>query len=389
MGVPLGTSLVCPVLVGRSSHVEVVKHILAQTQAGAGRTLLISGEAGIGKSRLVAEARRQAAQAGWLLLESACFAADQARPYAPVLDLLTASAASGLPAQAEPGAEAAAADLAHLLRESGQEQSRLFLSFVSFLRQLTAGQPVLLLVEDLHWCDEASLELLLYAARRLSGQPVCFLFTYRSEETAGGLGSFLARLDQQRLATELLLDGLSRGDVDHMVRAIFDQPRPLRAEFLDAVLRLTEGNPFFIEEILRTMVLAGDIFYHQGIWDRKPLAELHIPRSVQEAMRQRREQLSPTSQQVLTVAAVAGRRLDFSLLQQLTGLEEPALIEALKELIAAQLLVEEGADRFAFRHALIQEAAQTTLLARERRALHRAPLSRSKKSAAPIAPRRR
>ncbi len=156
-----------------------------------------------------------------------------------------------------------------------------------------------------------------------------------------------------------------------MVRAIFDQPRPLRVEFLDQLYRLSEGNPFFIEEILRAMVRSGDIYFDQGIWDRKPLAELHIPRSVQEVMRRRREQLSPVARQVLTTAAVAGRRPDFALLHRLLDLDEAQLIGALKELIIAQLLVEESADRFAFRHALIQEAAQANLLARERRSLHR------------------
>lgn len=366
---PFDTPLVCPVLVGRSAHVQVIRRLAGQTQAGSGRTLLLSGEAGIGKSRLAADLRDWAVQEGWLILEAACFEADQGRPYAPVLDLLV-----GVPAGVPPALDARlasdAANLAALLVKAGQERSHLFLSFVGLMNRLASEHPLLLMIEDLHWCDEASLDLLLYLARRLAQQRVLLLLTYRSDETAGNLGGFLARLDQQRLATELVLGNLSRREVDLMVRAIFDQPRPLRAEFLDEVFRLTEGNPFFVEEILRTMVLAGEIFFDQGIWDRKPLAELHIPRSVQEAMRRRWDQLGPIARQVLTTAAVAGRRIDFALLLQLTALDEGGLIDALKELISAQLLVEESADRFAFRHALIREAAQTTLLARERRAMH-------------------
>ena len=361
---PFDTPLICPVLIGRSAHIQGIRRLAGQTQAGSGRTLLLSGEAGIGKSRLVADLRDWAAQEGWQILEAACFEADQGRPYAPVLDLLHA-----VPARASAALDAA--NLAALLVEAGQERSHLFLSFVGLVSRLAGERPLLLIVEDLHWCDEASLDLLLYLARRLAQQRVLLLLTYRSDEAAGNLGGFLARLDQQRLATELVLGNLSRREVDLMVRAIFDQPHPLRAEFLDEIFRLTEGNPFFVEEILRTMVQAGEIFFDQGIWDRKPLAELHIPRSVQEAMRRRWEQLGPIARQVLTTAAVAGRRIDFTLLHKLTGLDELALIAALKELIAAQLLVEESADRFAFRHALIREAAQATMLARERRAMHR------------------
>lgn len=367
---PLEAPLVCPILVGRSVHVQAVERVLAQTQAGAGRTLLVSGEAGIGKSRLVAGMRDRAAVDGWRVLVAACFEADQGRPYAPIYDLL-----QGLPASlvAQPAALSAAdvTSIVAMMRQTGQERSQLFHAIVAFLEHLTKDRPLLLIVEDLHWCDDASFDLLFYLSQRLVRQRILLLLTYRSDETTGELGALLAKLDQQRLATEVSLERLNRSEVDLMVRAIFDQPRPLRAEFLDELHRLSDGNPFFVEEILRAMVRSGDIYFDQGIWNRKPLAELHIPRSVQEVMRRRREQISPLARQVMTTAAVAGRRTDFGLLHRLTELEEGPLIDALKELITAQLLVEESADRFAFRHALIQEAAQATLLARERRALHR------------------
>ena len=135
--------------------------------------------------------------------------------------------------------------------------------------------------------------------------------------------------------------------------------------------RLTEGNPFIIEELLKSLIEAGDIFYEQGRWKRKELRELHIPRSVQDAVQQRTAHLSEGARQVLHLAAVAGRHFDFALLQELTQQDEAQLLRLIKELIAAQLVVEESAEQFAFRHALTRQAVYAELLVRERKALHR------------------
>ena len=180
----------------------------------------------------------------------------------------------------------------------------------------------------------------------------------------------LASLDRERIADEIRLTALNEAEVDALLRVIFDQRRPIRSDFLSALYTLTEGNPFFIEEILKSLITAGDIFYARGQWDRKPLGELNIPRTVQIAVRQRADRLHQDSKRVLTLAAVVGRRFDFDLLQRLTGHDETTLLDLIKSLIAAQLVVEELAETFAFRHALTREALYSDLLARERRTLH-------------------
>ncbi|MCZ7571712.1 MAG: tetratricopeptide repeat protein [Ardenticatenaceae bacterium] len=194
--------------------------------------------------------------------------------------------------------------------------------------------------------------------------------SYRREEATPALSHLLAQLDRQRLAEEIVLAPLGREEVGTLLQAIFDLKQPVRAEFLDAIFALTEGNPFFVEEVLKSLIAAGDIFYADGIWDRKPLEALRIPRSVQDAVQRRADRLSDPARQLLSLAAVAGRRFDFRLLQALTGHGEEHLLALIKELLAAQLVVEESADRFAFRHALTREAISVDLLARERRALH-------------------
>src|SRR5258707_1121640 len=155
-----------------------------------------------------------------------------------------------------------------------------------------------------------------------------------------------------------------------MVRAIFQLKRPVRRDFLEALYQLTEGNPFFVEEVVKSLLAVGDIFFTGSLWDRKPLAELHIPRSVSAAVQQRIHLLREEAREMLEWAAVVGRQVDFALLQALTGHPEHELIQCIEPLIAAQLLVETAAGQFAFRHALTHQAVYQGLLARKRKALH-------------------
>lgn len=250
-----------------------------------------------------------------------------------------------------------------------EDRRRLVRALVWLVTRLAAARPVLVIVEDLHWGDDASLEALLALARRVADLPIALLLTYRSDETGSGLGHALALLERERLATEIALGRLSPADVDAMLRAIFDQPRPIRADFLHALYDLTDGNPFFIEEVVRALIAAGDIFRTGGRWERRSLAQLRIPRSVQDAVLRRVRTLSPEAGRVLHLAAVAGRSFDFAILQALTGRDERDLLELFRELVAAQLVVVESAERFTFRHALTRQAIYATLLIRERRAL--------------------
>jgi predicted ATPase len=252
------------------------------------------------------------------------------------------------------------------------DQRRLVHVLVQFLMRLATARPLLIVVEDLRWSDDASLDVLLALARRVAGHPIALLLSYRSDEVGPSLRHLLALLDRERLASEMTLSRLAPAEVDAMLRAIFDQPQPIRPDFLHAIYDLTDGNPFFIEEVIRSLIAAGGIFQAGGRWERRALAQLEIPRSVQDAVLRRSAQLSPAASKALRLAAVAGRRFDFEVLRALTGDDEARLLDAVHELVAAQLVTEESADRFAFRHALTRQAVYAAMLARERRLLHRA-----------------
>ena len=387
----LTTPLVCPRLIGRTTELAALHRLLEQAHSGQGYVALIGGEAGIGKSRLVAETLAEASRQGFLVLQGSCFPTDRSCPYAPLLDLLRSLLVTATRARilAELGPLAAAffpllpdllpppAELAPLPPlDAEQEKRRLFTALTRVFTGQARTHPVLLVVEDLHWCDDTSLEFLHYLARRCLAHPLILLLTYRSDEVHPGLSQLLAQLDRERLVREYVLKRLSSVEVEAMLLAIFAEQRVVPGELREMLYTLTDGNPFFLEEVLKSLLTSGGITFTDSGWVRllpssSPDRHLSIPRSVQDAVSQRTRHLSAKAKQLLTLAAVAGRRFDVDVLQRLLHCTEPLIVELLREVMAAQLVVEESADQFSFRHALTRQAIYAGLLARQRRALHR------------------
>jgi predicted ATPase len=379
-------SVVCPVLVGRDAPMSAVLHTLDRARDAHGSTLLVSGEAGIGKSRLVRAMVERARALGFVTLQGACFEADRAHPYAPVLDLVRVVAATASSALAGHYFAPAAAELVTLFPElrpmfpetpprrtldPEEDRRRLFHSFTEAVHALGRVQPLLLVIEDVHWSDDATLDLVLHLARRIAPQPIVLVLTFRSDEIGPRLAKLLADLDRARCASELALRPLAAAEVAAMLRAIFGAQVAFGPPFVDGLHGLTEGNPFFVEEMLKALLVAGDLERADGAWRARPLEHVRVPRTATEAVGRRLAGLSEAARQVASVAAVAGRRFDFALLQALTRRDEGELLSLVKELVEAQLVAEESADRFAFRHALTREAMRARLLARERALLHR------------------
>src|SRR6266567_2108188 len=382
-------ALPCPTLIGRANDLATLHLLVDLAGKGQGGVALISGDAGIGKSRLIAEATAYAASHNVLPVQGSCFPADVAAPYAPLLDLLRflfdqypwtrSFALTPQVVQAfqpwfshlapENTVPPVSSSSAHA--QAPTEKRQLFERISQYLIALSAQQPLLIIVEDLHWSDETSLELLHYLARRSRTCGLLLLLSYRSEEVNAALRNFLAQIDRERLAQELHLSPLLPAEVEAMVQTCLSLPRIGLPALFYAIYPLSEGNPFFLEELLKALVTAGELFVEDGRWLYKPYNIIHPPRSVRAAVQQRVALLSEQAGEVVTLAAVAGRRFDFALLLHLTGVQEAVLLQALKELIAAQLVVEESAEQFAFRHALTRQAIYTQLLARERQTLHR------------------
>jgi DNA-binding CsgD family transcriptional regulator len=369
-------------LVGRGAELAQAQRAFDEALNGHGRTLLVGGEAGIGKSRLLdavvsSRCGPQAAHPALRAFKGRCFEQDRALPFGPLIDLLRTAdlAASQRMLEFSP--------LARLLPELGapppssepeQERRWLYeaLAEVLGIGMLTEARPAVVWIEDAHWADDASLDFLLYAARRISSHPVILAITYRSEETGANLERFLASLDRERLAREIVLLRLDARETAKLIQSIFDLPAAPHPEFVTLIHTLTDGNPFFVEEMLKSLVASGDVFALANQWGRKPVRQIQVPRTVQAAVRAGTTKLEPGARRVLDIAAVVGQRWDFTLLSTLAGVDEAALTCHVKALLEAHLVIEESGDTFAFRHALTRQAIYSAMLARERTALHAA-----------------
>ena len=385
MTIPVDKPIICPVLVGRDQELAALGHLLKQTSSGQGQMLLLSGEAGIGKSRLIAELKTSATAQGFRVLEGKCFPTDLTYPYAPLRDLLRSCFASLSSAEIVAAGGPFAHTLSPLLPELAslpplppldpeQEQRRLFAALADFFMRQTGQRPLLLIVEDVHWSDDSSLEFLHTLARQMTGRPLLLLCTYRSDEVNPRLSRWLAQLDRERFSQEVTLARLTRSETEAMLRAIFAAQQVISGELLETLWTLTDGNPFFLEEVLKSLLTSEGITFTESGWVHYlPAAarQVAIPRSVQEAVQQRARRLPQQARQLLTLAAVAGRRFDVRVLQHLLHCTDAQLLSLLKDVVAAQLVVEESADQFSFRHALTRQAIYAGLLARERRAVHR------------------
>ncbi len=370
-------TFVTPVLIGRQRELEILEQTLPSVQGGSGRCILLAGEAGIGKSRLANELGNRAIAAGFSIMQGYCSEQDISFPYAPWIDMLRTILAGRDAGEVNEILGSFAPELVKLLPELAMmlpsiqpnpaldhtaEKHHLFETVLRFIASQAASHPILIILEDLHWSDEQSLELLHFFVRRINSIPILILGTYRTEDISPRLAAHLAELNRTRLVDVIELSPLAHPEVSRMMQAIMHLDSPISNDWLNMLTSLTEGNPFFVEEITKSLALSGS---KPGQWDSK-----QIPGSIQHIVKSRAELLPERTRRVLSLASVIGERFDFALLQAISEEDEQSLMEILKELIATQLVVEQSADQFAFRHALTQEVIYTSLMLRERKSMH-------------------
>lgn len=376
---PVSPPRVCPVLIERDPELAALTELLAETARGEGRFALISGEAGTGKSRLVREFGSLAAGQGFERLVGTCSERDRDFPFAPVIDALRqrlAEAPDAALAVLGPQGEALAELLPELrpLVANGfalpdlvpeQAKRRHFEAIVALLARLAAKQPLLLLLEDLHWADPTSLELLELLPRRLATARILVVGTARSDEPDCGAPRPLAELRRARSLIELSLDPLTERGVAQMLAVLL--PSPPSAALAGAVHARTDGNPFFIEELLATAPPGKALGW--------VLQAPTVPHTVQDAVVRRMEGLDPDARSLADLAAVAAPHVSIDVLRAASALPIDDLDAAIASLLDRRLLVEDrgtGRTRLAFRHALTRDAIRERLRWPRRRALHRA-----------------
>ena len=363
-----------PRFVGRAEELARLDGALADAVGGAARALLVGGEAGIGKTRLLGEftARAQAADAR--VLTSGCLhVGEGSLPYAPISQVLRQVVRELDSAILEHVIGPGRAELARLVPDLGPPEpseqaagelsrTRLFEGLLGVLERLAAERPLVLTVEDLHWADRSTLDLLSFVVANLVEAAVVLVVSYRTDELhrRHPLRPVLADLDRHASVERLELDRLDREELGGLLTGILDSPPA--PHLLTSVLARSDGNPFFAEELLAGGAGSGSTM---------------LPASLNDLLTARIDALSGPAQQVLRVTAVAGRQVGHGLLAAASALNEPTLLDAVRETVEHQVLMADPAgDAYSFRHALLQEVVEADLLPGERRQLH-AALARS------------
>lgn len=240
------------------------------------------------------------------------------------------------------------------------------------LRLAAQQGGLLLILEDLHWADASTREVLDFMTRRLKNSRILILATYRSEEVdrTHPLLPTIQGLRRTQAAQVVELEPLSAERVGDMVEAIFDQP--IYAEFRTFLSQRSEGNPFVLEELLKAAMIQGDIFRGAQRWERKDLSQFRLPPTVRDTILLRVERLDERQADVLRTAAVLGPSFSYSTLLAVSGISEEVVQGALHASIQQQLIVEDPAisERYEFRHALTREAIYDDVIAPKRHQLH-------------------
>ena len=376
IGAEMSARLSSPVLIGRLPEMAKLDDALGRSEAGSPAVVIVGGEAGIGKTRLVSELAARAQEREGLVLEGRCISigSDDGLPFGPIAEALRNLARTtdraGLDELIDPSTlelgrlvpDLVAGGADHGLADAPPEwaQTRLFDGFLILLERLGERRPVTLIVEDLHWADRSTRDLLSFVARRLHTERVLVLVTYRSDELhrRHPLRPWLAEIDRLPRVEQIELERFDRDELAEQLAAIHGRPAP--PSLVDQIARRSEGNPFFAEELLAAgSVTEGAV----------------LPTRLRDVLLGRIGSLSESAARLLAAVATAGGTVDHDLLRDVLAVDDEALAAALDEAISAQLLVQAAhaaGGSYAFRHALLGEAVLDELLTSEQRRLHQA-----------------
>lgn len=369
-------------LVGRERELARGLASVEAVQQGEGRLLLLAGEPGVGKTRLAQEITLELRNRGFLVAAGSCSEARETSAFFPFIEAL-ATLYSLAPASLRAHILQRFPYLAALLpgeslpvppEPSGDgAQDRLLWSVSGFLSALAEQVPVALLLDDLHWADSSSLELLRHIAHQTRRDRVLILGTYRDVEVGRQhpLERALHELDRQGLIERVAVRRLAKEGATALVAASFDE-QEISVEFADLLYKRTEGNPFFLQQVVRDLVERGDLYQQDGRWERKAIGELSVPESIRSAVGQRLNRLSGETQEILQQASVLGQTFAFDELLELAQRDEDRLEGCLDQATGAGLIGTQDRDAYSFDHALTRQALYGELSPRKRRRLHRA-----------------
>jgi transcriptional regulator with XRE-family HTH domain/tetratricopeptide (TPR) repeat protein len=380
-------------VVGRERELGVIEHALAAVASGQGRLLLLIGEPGVGKTRLAQEITIRARARGLRVLTGRCYEPQQNVAYYPFLEALAMAAADAdslaqahLPerwpevARLLPDHEPTAHAPAHL--DDGNAQQRLFWQVSGFLGALAEQTPLALLLDDIHWADSASLDLLQHLARHTRERPMLLVGTAREVEARSQypLADALSDLSRDEIVHRLALRPLGAEDTAELIGATLGgadgaagTATNVSADVAQRIYARSEGNAFFTRQLVRALAEQSALEFAEGQWRLGAAqTEIKTPESIRAVIGQRLRHLTPHTQEVLREASVLGQVFAFDELRAMSQRGEQEVEEALEEAVGAQIVREGERDQFHFNHALTLDTLADELPARRKRRLHRA-----------------
>jgi DNA-binding SARP family transcriptional activator/class 3 adenylate cyclase len=388
---PSELSVASDVFVGRQAEIDVLIGLWRFALEGSLRTALLAGEPGIGKTRLAAELARRAHADGAVVLFGRCDE-DLGVPYQPFSEALRAYVQACPSAELAAQAGQRAGELARLVPELGErllgarptstgdpeeQRDRLFEAVASLLAGASHARPVLLVLDDLHWAARPTLLLLRHVLRSREAMRLLLLGTYRDTELdrAHPLAQVLADLRREPVQIERLrVRGLDADAVSAYVAATGGRAvEPDNIEFARALYESTEGNPFFIGEVLRHLIESGLARQEDGRWvAAAEIADIGLPEGVKDVIARRLSRLSDAANRALAVASVIGPTFSLLVLERVEAGEHPdELLDAVEEALRAGLISETGPSSYSFSHALICQTLYEELTSTRRVRLHR------------------
>ncbi|KKL50189.1 hypothetical protein LCGC14_2307990, partial [marine sediment metagenome] len=376
--------------VGRETELRQLQAAFDNALSGQGALVMVVGEPGIGKTTLCEQLATYATLRGGRPLVGHCYEEGSlSLPYLPFVEAMRSYVLAREPDDLMRELGSGAAEVARIVSEvrerveielsppgdPEEERYRLLQAVTAFLRNAATVQPLLIVLEDLHDADRGTLELLTHVARNLAGMRLVIVGTYRDIEVdrAHALSSALAELRRVTTFSRVLLRGLTPDEVQRMMSGIAGQE--IAWGLAEAVHRQTEGNPLFIQEVLRYLVEEGLISRDEGQWrptGETPLA-MSIPEGLRDVIGKRLSRLSPDCNSLLSVAAVIGREFSLETLRAVAGMSEEALLAALEEAIRVAVLEEKsrvGEIRYRFAHAFFRQTLYEEMIAPRRLRLH-------------------
>ncbi len=393
--------------VGRERELEELTKDLEEANAGHGRLVVVEGEAGIGKTRLIMEVQRIAVEQGFETLMGRCLSLQQTDPYSPFLEALgdrlrikisdedteiaelplglrsmgegengAIGEPSSLPMGLLPMAESGDADISKIDIQS--ERDKLFNNVLDVIINTSKEKPLLLFIDDLQWADTATLQMLSYITRNITNSKVLLCTAYRLEEVklADGETPFAQiqqQVDRSISHKRIVLEMMPDTDISEIIQNIVGV-KEVPERFLRKIYDESEGNPFFVEEVVKSLMDEGIILRHGHIWDTGvDISSIRIPKTISDVITHRIARLDEDAKRILRFASVIGDRYSFEVLKEVTEISDNLLLDSLDKLMEADIILEVSGSKeeeFVFAHKLTRSVVYGSMSKSRVRVLH-------------------